>query len=380
MSEEPKNITPKDILREYQDEWGDDFVIPQHSTPQHPSYNSLGGSELYTINLFKNVPKETRDYFNIIMSRYVPEVIDDSKPSVLIIQDLYNDPMYDHLKNGGHEKFEKIIFVSHWIREMFQRYNYGIPLDKCMTVQNAIMPVMEIDREEVTEDSGKFKIMYTSTPQRGLAILLEACRLLYEQRRQDFHVDVYSSYKIYGFDDNDQQWEGLFAKMGQTDWVTHVEHAPNADVRKALGKSHIWCLPSIWEETSCMALMEAMHAGCLNVACAYGAIPETSSGFGIIYDMPPDPPTHIQRLAGLLDHAMTTYNLEGTQQILNFQRAYSDRFQTWRTRGRQWQALLGSLKAQLEGKNEVEIEDKPEESPVSEVQVPSVTPTVATAE
>ena len=164
MSEQPIDVTPKDILREYQDEWGDSFSIPQHSTPDHPSYNSLGGSELYTINLFKNVPKETRDYFNICMSRYVPEVIDENKPSILIIQDLYNDPMYDHLRNGGHEKFEKIIFVSHWIREMFQRYNYGIPLDKCMTVQNAIMPVMDIDREEVNEENGnKFKIMYTSS-------------------------------------------------------------------------------------------------------------------------------------------------------------------------------------------------------------------------
>ena len=203
MSEQPQ---AKDILRVYEDEWGEKFTIPQHKSPEHPAYNSLGGSELYTINLFKHVTADVRDYFNIVMSRYVPEVLDENKPTILICQDLYNDNMYDHLRDGGHEKFEKIIFVSHWQREMFQRYNYGIPLDKVMTVHNACLPVLDITRSLVGEEDEhdkKFKIAYTSTPQRGLALLLEACRLLWEQRRQDFEVEVFSSFKIYGFDSND---------------------------------------------------------------------------------------------------------------------------------------------------------------------------------
>jgi len=369
-----------DIQREYEDSWGDKFTIPQHSNENHPSYNSLGGSELYTINLFKHVPKEVRDGFNIVVSRYVPEVLDDNKPSILICQDLYNDPMYDHLRDGGHEKFERIVFVSHWQREMFQRYNYGIPLEKVLTVHNAVMPVIDLDKVEmgVEGSDAKFRIAYTSTPQRGLAVLLEACRLLYEQRRQDFEVDVYSSFKIYGFEKNDEPFLPLFEKMKETEWVNHVEHMDNADLRRELGKTHIWCLPSIWEETSCMAMMEAMHAGCLNIACAYGALPETSAGFGIVYDTPPTPETHIQRLAGLIDHAMNTYTMDGTKDMMNFQRAYADRFYTWRTRGRQWQALLASLKAQLEGASEAEVKSPiKEEETVKEVEVPSVGVNVA---
>ena len=75
---------------------------------------------------------------------------------------------------------------------------------------------------------------------------------------------------------------------------------------------------------------------------------------------------------------MNTYNLDGTKDMMNFQRAYADRFYTWRTRGRQWQALLGSLKAQLEGATEAEVKSPVQtEEPVKEVEVPSVGVNVA---
>ena len=76
--------------------------------------------------------------------------------------------MYDHLRDGGHEKFERIVFVSHWQREMFQRYNYGIPLEKILTVHNAIMPILEVDKVEMNVEGSdsKFRIAYTSTPHR----------------------------------------------------------------------------------------------------------------------------------------------------------------------------------------------------------------------
>ena len=84
----------KDIQRVYEDNWGDEFTIPQHSHESHPAYNSLGGSELYTINLYKNVPKDIRDRFNIIVSRWVDEVIEDSRPTIYILQDLYSCLLY----------------------------------------------------------------------------------------------------------------------------------------------------------------------------------------------------------------------------------------------------------------------------------------------
>ena len=51
----------------------------------------------------------------------------------------------------------------------------------------------------------KIKLIYTSTPWRGLAVLVRAVERLNETRK-DFEVDVYSSTEIYG--------EGFTEAMG----------------------------------------------------------------------------------------------------------------------------------------------------------------------
>ena len=260
--------------------------------------------------MYKNVPKDIRDRFNIIVSRWVDEVIDDSRPTIYILQDLYSDPMYEHLRTNDWEsdRIEKVIFVSHWQREMFQRYNYNIPANRFLTIHNAVEYV-ECNEEKWTlnEDAdGNFGIAYTSTPQRGLGILFEACRAL-RQKRSDFTLNIFSGFDIYGFDDNNKPFEPLFNAIAECDWVINHGVQPNEKVREFLRDNHIFAYPSIWEETSCMAVMEAMYAGNMIIASAHGALPENIANCGICYDQPGSPEEHVMRLAGLLDHSMNTY-------------------------------------------------------------------------
>ena len=347
------NMMSKDIQRVYKDNWDEDFTIPQHSTDTHPAYNSLGGSELYTINLFKNVPKEIRDRYNIIVSRWHEEAIDSSKPTIYIIQDLYSDPMYEHLRGNDWEsdRIEKVIFVSHWQREMFQRYNYNIPPDRILTIHNAVEYV-ECDESKWTLEDDKditFDITYTSTPQRGLAILFEACRAL-RTKRSDFRLNIFSGFDIYGFDDNNEPFKPLFEAIGECDWIVNHGVQPNEKVREHLSTNHIYAYPSIWEETSCMAVMEAMYGGNMIIASAHGALPETVANCGICYDQPGSPEEHVMRMAGLLDHSMNTYHSQGAVDTMKFGRAYADRFYSWKNRGPQWEALLRAYLVQIDQK------------------------------
>jgi hypothetical protein len=52
--------------------------------------------------------------------------IDETKIRILWQHDLPGDPESEHLKNGGHDRFHKIVFVSNW--QMQQYINHYMVL------------------------------------------------------------------------------------------------------------------------------------------------------------------------------------------------------------------------------------------------------------
>jgi len=66
--------------------------------------NSMGGTELMQNRLHKEMPKELMEQFQIICSR--ARRIKDDKKVILWCHDLALDPEVEHLKDGGHKKFD----------------------------------------------------------------------------------------------------------------------------------------------------------------------------------------------------------------------------------------------------------------------------------
>ena len=163
------------------------------------------------------------------------------------------------------------------------------------------------------------------------------------QKRSDFTLNIFSGFDIYGFDDNNKPFEPLFKAIGECDWVTNHGVQPNEKVREFLKTNHIFAYPSIWEETSCMAVMEAMYGGNMIIFISHGALPETIANCGICYDQPGTPEEHVMRLAGLLDHSMNTYYSPGAVDTMKFGRAMQIG-STWKNRGPQWEALLRAIR------------------------------------
>ena len=93
-----------------------DVDIPQHQ-PGNMAENSMGGTELLTMELFKRLPDEYKDYFQFVVSR----VYDlEDKPRLYWIHDLALDPVHTFLtENNGISNFAKLIFVSHWQQQQF---------------------------------------------------------------------------------------------------------------------------------------------------------------------------------------------------------------------------------------------------------------------
>jgi hypothetical protein len=91
--------------------------------------------------------------------------------------------------------------------------------------------------------------------------------------------------------------------------VTYHGAVPNDQIRDALRQSHLFAFPSIWPETSCIALIEAMASACICVHSNLAALPETAGGMTLCYPFLPDHAAHFQlfteTLGGTLNNLLT---------------------------------------------------------------------------
>lgn len=300
------------------------------------SSNANGGTEMMSKKLSSIIDESVKQHFQIWPSRYRPDSVDNNKLQLYWLHDLPGDPESAHLANGGWNKFEKLIFVSNWQFQQYQAF-YGLPWHKSIVLQNAIDPIVPEDKSK-----DKFKIIYNTTPHRGLEILVPVFEKLAE-KHPNVELDVFSSFKAYGWEERDKPYEELFQRCKDHPKINYHGYQPNNVVRKALAEAHIQAYPSIWQETSCMSLMEAMSAGCLCIHPNYAALYETSANWTWMYQWTEAKRDHASVLYTHLSTALETYWTEGVQSRLAGQKAYADVFYSWQFRKQQWEALLTGI-------------------------------------
>jgi len=301
------------------------------------SKNSKGGTELMRVGLESRLDPTLVEDFQIIPSRV--RELDESKIRVLWLHDLPGDPECDHLKNGGHEKFHQLICVSNWQMQQFSAY-YRIPFSKFLVIENAIEPIAEND---IVKPTDKFKIVYHTTPHRGLELLVPVFTKLAE--KYDFiELDVYSSFKIYGWEQRDTQYEQLFEVCRNHNQINYHGTVSNDEVRKAVAQAHVFAYPSIWAETSCLSLMEAMSAKCICLHPNYAALFETAGGTTMMYQWHEDANAHAQILYTHLENIIENRNDPAIANVTGIQSSYANLRYSWPRIVSMWTDLLNSLK------------------------------------
>ena len=303
--------------------------------------NSMGGTERMTMELAERVDSELLKDFQIVSSR-VRELQED-KIRVFWSHDLPGDPESEFLKDKNKmNQFHKFVFVSNWQMQGYMQA-YGIPWSKCVVLRNAIDPI-ELPKEPKSNDTIRF--IYTSTPHRGLNILVPVFEKLAE-KYNNIHLDVFSSFEIYGWKQRDEQYQELFDQIQNHDQMTYHGSQSNDVVREALTKSHVFAYPSIWPETSCLSLIEAMSAGLVCVHSNYAALPETSANWTQMYQLHEDPTRHAGLFYGMLESVIQNYEKTGVFTNLDAMKTYTDIYYGWDMRVMEWEGLLTSLQKQV---------------------------------
>jgi glycosyltransferase involved in cell wall biosynthesis len=198
--------------------------------------------------------------------------------------------------------------------------------------------------------SSTFNLIYHTTPHRGLELLVPVFERLVDNYPDKVHLDVYSSFGVYGWSQRDEPYKPLFKRIEEHPAMTYHKSVPNDVVREALAKkAHCFAYPSIWPETSCISLMEAMSAGLLCVHPNFAALPETAANWTLMYNMNEQPNQHAVTLYSML--ATTVENHFNNDKMNLYKRAenqsaYSDTFYNWEIRKYQWKSFLDNLRKQ----------------------------------
>jgi glycosyltransferase involved in cell wall biosynthesis len=180
-----------------------------------------------------------------------------------------------------------------------------------------------------------------------LEILVPVFERLAEDDK-NIKLDVFSSFHMYGWGERDAQYKELFERCLNHPQIKYHGYQKNEVIREALQKAHIYAYPSIWVESSCISLMEAMSAKVLCVHSNLGALWDTSGGLTRMYPFDEDINIHANRFALILKDAIASVREKTVSAELMFVKSYADIRFNWNRRENEWISLMQSLIAQKE--------------------------------
>lgn len=250
-------------------------------TTNETNGNAHGGTELLSDRLSKaNIPEWLTQDVQVIVSRY-REWQYDKTYHIFWEHDLPGDPESVRVFQDFEllRKLDAIVFVSYQQMSDFLMAFPHLQLRKrkCFVIRNAIERVTSIT------SGARTSLVYTSTPQRGLNVLLDAFRKL----KPDYpalSLDVFSSFGLYGWEAKDEEYQDLFDALDAEEGIVrHPKSVPNAEIHEALDRCGTFAYPSIWRETSCLCMIEAMAHGLVCVTSDLAALPETGAGFNHMF-------------------------------------------------------------------------------------------------
>ena len=305
---------------------------------------SNGGTELMLRGLESRIDPELLSQVIISRSMDVLESAPTNTPRIFWAHEVpattESDPKeFNHLMNKRWQAFDRMVCVSNWqMLEYTRAFHFGwADWSKTRVMQNAIVPIEPHDKPK-----DKIRLIYTSSPQRGLSLLYTAFNAL-AKKYPELELEVFSSFKLYkNPSENDNSFAELFQKLEEHPQIVYHGAATNMEVREALKRSHIFAYPCVWGETSCLSLIEAMSAGLLCVHPNNAALFETAANWTNMYHYEAEPNAHLFTLLAQLDGAIQQYK-DGRTEHLKLQSEYAAYAHGWDRRAKQWEEFLRSL-------------------------------------
>ena len=209
------------------------------------------------------------------------------RPRILWTQHAPDQPAVQELKRPEErESWSGFVFVSRWQAEAFVAAGYASP-EKSAVIHNGISPAFAqiAERPPWFLTGAEPLLVYTSTPYRGLDVLLEAFPII-RSAWPTCRLRVYSSMGIAAA--TDAPYAELYRRCAETPGAEYIGSVGQHRLAEELAGSAVLAYPSTFPETFCVAAVEAAAAGAMIFSTRLGALLEINADFAQLVDFIPD--------------------------------------------------------------------------------------------
>jgi glycosyltransferase involved in cell wall biosynthesis len=247
--------------------------------------------------------------------------------------------------------YDGFAFVSHWQRSQYVK-QFGIDFGGSTVFPNVIAPAFgQLFPDSLSIVSQKRippLLAYTSTPFRGLEVLLDVLPEIH-RTVPGTRLKVFSSMKVYHVNDaSDEATFGhLYRRCREMEGVDYVGSMPQPQLAKELRSVALLAYANTFPETSSIAVLEAMAAGCLIVTSDLGAMPETTAGFAKLIPFTGSADADYRRnyVAAAVQALQQITGPAAAEAEVHLRRQvdYVNSSHTWSVRANQWVQWLSDL-------------------------------------
>lgn len=237
------------------------------------------------------------------------------------------------------ETIDRLLPVSNWHGARLCEES-GFPREKVWVLRNGIhLPFFAGE-----EPRHRKRLIYSSTPYRGLA-LLPSIFVELKKKHPELELHVFSGYKVYegkdGYADSAvKNYEELIGRLSKLPGCVIHGNVKQEELAREFMRSTVLAYPNTFEETSCITAMEAQAAGCAIVTTAMAALPETVGNAGVLIRRAPGTIEYQQDFVSAVDRILSDdayFN-----QLSSIGREQAKRFD-WNFVAREFSAFLSQL-------------------------------------
>lgn len=269
-----------------------------------------------------------------------------SRPIFLWCHHDTNQPAVQTLRNPDERvAWNGFAMLTRWQAKRYAE-NLGISQSSQRILGNAAAPAFHVVPERVPWFSRSTApvLYYSSTPFRGLEVLLDAMSPV-RSAIPGTRLRVFSSMKLYGVAPERDQYTALYERCRTTEGVEYVGPLAQSVLANEIARADVHAYPCTFPETSCIAAMESMAAGSMIVATRLGALAETTAGFAPLLEHADNEALSGDKYAAFLIRRLTEATTDDSfADRIDKQREFARRHYAWEKRAEEWEQWLSETK------------------------------------